>query len=68
MIYIDQPIGTGFSYGDPLLTTMDEVTDEFLTFIDNLWNMYSKFPGKELYMTGENYAGKFIPRFSWEML
>jgi len=30
MIYIDQPVGTGFSYGEPLLTTMEEATAEFL--------------------------------------
>ena len=33
VIYIDQPVGTGFSYGEPLLTTMEEATSEFLTFI-----------------------------------
>lgn len=68
MIYIDQPVGTGFSYGEPLLTTMDEAATEFVTFLDNLWDMYAPFPGKELFMTGESYAGKYIPRFSWEIL
>ena len=30
--------------------------------------MYSPFPKKDFYMTGESYAGKYIPRFSWEIL
>ena len=68
MIYIDQPVGTGFSYGTPLLTTMDEAATEFVTFLDNLWKMYTAFPEKDLYFTGESYAGKYIPRFSWEIL
>ena len=68
MIYIDQPIGAGFSYGTPLLTTMDEAVTEFMTFLDNLWNKYTDFPEKDLYMIGESYGGKWIPRFSWEML
>jgi len=34
VIYIDQPVQTGFSYGTPLLTNMDEVTSEFINFLD----------------------------------
>ena len=37
MIYIDQPVGTGFSYGTPLLTNMEEAATEFMTFMTNLW-------------------------------
>ena len=37
MIYIDQPVGTGFSYGTPLLTTMDEAAAEFMYFMTKLW-------------------------------
>lgn len=38
VIYIDQPVGTGFSYGTPLLTTMEEASQEFITFMTNIWN------------------------------
>ena len=68
MIFIDQPVGTGFSYGEPLLTTMDEAATEFVHFLDQIWTMYTPFPKKDLFMTGESYAGKYIPRFSWEIL
>jgi carboxypeptidase D len=35
MIYVDQPIGTGFSYSDPetYLTSMSAAADEFITFM-----------------------------------
>ena len=33
VIYIDQPVGTGFSYGEPVLTNMDDVTREFIYFL-----------------------------------
>ena len=33
VIYIDQPVGTGFSYGTPLLTNMEEATEEFLYLV-----------------------------------
>ena len=39
MIYVDQPVGTGFSYATPdpsktLLTTMDEAVTEFMYFLN----------------------------------
>ena len=68
MIYIDQPIGTGFSYGSPLLDNMEDATTYFMTFLENLWAMYPDFNKKPLFMTGESYAGKYIPVYSYEML
>lgn len=66
MIYLDQPIGTGYSYSDPevYLTNMQETTAEFITFVNNLYIMYPEFSGKRLYLAGESYAGKYIPAFS----
>ena len=40
MIYIDQPVGTGFSYGEPLLTTMDEAAAEFVTMVKNIFEAF----------------------------
>ena len=34
MIFIDQPVGTGFSWGEGLLTNMDEAADEFIYFLE----------------------------------
>jgi len=33
VIYIDQPVGTGFSAGTPLLDNMGDVTTEFVYFM-----------------------------------
>lgn len=30
--------------------------------------MYPEFVGKPIYMAGESYAGKYLPRYSWAML
>ena len=67
VIYIDQPVGTGFSYGEPLLTTMEEATTEFLTFIQAILGQFPELQEKDLYMTGESYAGHYIPAFSLAM-
>ena len=30
MVFVDQPVGTGFSYGDSLATTMQQISDDML--------------------------------------
>ena len=46
---------------------MDEAADEFVTMMTNIMNLYPELKDKDLYMTGESYAGKYIPRFSWAL-
>ena len=71
MIFIDQPIGTGFSWCtdcDDRLTNMDDAADEFLIMLENLWLKYPQFVGRDFYITGESYGGKYQPRYVWEIL
>jgi carboxypeptidase D len=68
MIFIDQPVGTGFSWGEPLLTSMDDAANEFIYFLEQLFTMYPSMVGHDLYLTGESYGGKYLPRYSYAML
>jgi carboxypeptidase C (cathepsin A) len=47
---------------------MDEAATEFVTMMKNIWAAFPDLAGKDLYMTGESYAGKYIPRFSWALV
>ena len=49
------------------MTTMDEVTTEFLALIKGIWDKFPELKEKDLYMTGESYAGHFIPAFSYAL-
>jgi len=40
MIYVDQPVGTGFSWGDEYLDNMDDAADEFVFFLAGLFQKY----------------------------
>ncbi len=64
MIFLDQPIGTGFSYGDPLLTKMQDGADEFVNFMLGIYDIHPEFKTRPFYITGESYAGKYIPIFA----
>ena len=47
---------------------MDEASAEFVTLMKGLYSTFPELAAKPLYMTGESYAGKYIPRFSYALL
>jgi cathepsin A (carboxypeptidase C) len=64
VMYIDQPIGTGFSFTDSWTAfrmTEDQVAEDFYIFLHNFLHKYPKFQGREIFLTGESYAGHYIP-------
>lgn len=65
---IDQPVGTGFSWGEPLLTNMEETANEWVYYLTQVFAMYPEFVGKDLFFTGESYGGKYLPAYSYAML
>ena len=67
MIYVDQPMNTGFSYGEEV-NSMTESNDMFMDWISLMWSVYPAFNEKPLLMTGEGYAGKFVARYSYAIL
>ncbi len=67
VLYIDQPAGTGFSRARPGQECRDEVCIAkglrvFLTkFVES---RHPELRGASLYLTGECYAGRYIPAFA----
>jgi len=47
---------------------MDETADEFVNFFVRFYEMYPQFVGRDLYLSGESYAGKYLPRYSYALL
>lgn len=61
MLWVDQPVGTGFSRGEAKNMSMVEVAEEFNGFLVSLYSSFPKLRGKNLWLAGESFAGKFIP-------
>lgn len=58
IVFIEQPVGTGFTTGTP---TADDETDnatQFIGFLDHFYSLFPELQGKNLWITGESYAGK----------
>lgn len=64
MVWIDQPIGTGLSKwakGAPeLVTSEDVVAEQFAGFWQNFIETFD-MQGYDVYLTGESYAGMYVP-------
>ena len=57
-------MGTGFSFGESFLKNMKDATNEFVYFLERIWEKFPDLSTKELYLSGESYAGHYIPSFS----
>ena len=68
LVYIDQPVGTGFSFGDELNTRLEQGSDDLIRFIYKLYEMYPEYKTRPLYITGESYGGKYLPSLATSIL
>ena len=64
LIYLDQPVGTGFSYGDSYLNSITDGADEMINFFVKLFAQYPEYKTRDVYIAGESYAGKYLPTFA----
>ncbi|XP_047340248.1 serine carboxypeptidase-like [Impatiens glandulifera] len=64
IIYIDQPIGTGFSYSSDhsdICTDQKCVGNDLNDFLQVFFDEHPQYLRNGLYITGESYAGHYIP-------
>ena len=63
LLFVDNPVGTGFSYvnTDSYVHELQEMADQFLTFMDKWFDIFPEFADDDLYFAGESYAGQHIP-------
>ena len=56
MVWVEQPVGTGFSQGTPDVTDETGVASEFLGFWKNFVDTFG-LQNRKIYISGESYAG-----------
>ncbi|KAF8216863.1 Alpha/Beta hydrolase protein [Mycena galopus ATCC 62051] len=62
-IWIDQPVGTGFSTADAAgyIPDEDQMGADFMGFLENLVKVFPNLATRPLHLTGESYSGVYIP-------
>jgi len=63
MLYIDQPVGSGYSYvenSDGYVSTEKTMAIELYSALTQFFTLYPQY-NSNFYVFGESYAGKYIP-------
>lgn len=63
LLFVDNPVGVGFSYVDTDSYTheLDEMADQFVIFMEKFFELFPEYEHDDLYFAGESYAGQYIP-------
>lgn len=61
ILFVEQPVGTGFSQGVPNAQNEDDVAEQLVGFFQQFLEVFSELKGKKFYLTGESYAGTYVP-------
>ncbi|CAL58491.1 Peptidase S10, serine carboxypeptidase, active site [Ostreococcus tauri] len=67
LLYVDSPVGTGFSYTSKRAdAARDETTvaNDLLEFLSAFMLSRPELADVEVYVTGESYAGHYVPAFA----
>nr|GEW84108.1 serine carboxypeptidase II-2 [Tanacetum cinerariifolium] len=68
LLFIDSPVGVGYSYSNTssdIESNGDKRTaEDLLQFVLNWLERFPQYKGRDFYMTGESYAGHYVPQLS----
>ncbi|OKL60290.1 Pheromone-processing carboxypeptidase kex1 [Talaromyces atroroseus] len=70
LLFVDQPVGTGFSYvsTNSYLHDLDQVASHMITFLEKWFSLFPEYESDDLYIAGESYAGQYIPHVARAIL
>ncbi|KAF9224578.1 alpha/beta-hydrolase [Gyrodon lividus] len=54
VLWVEQPVGTGFSQGTPNIENEDQLAEQLVGFMQQFLEVFSELKGKKLWLTGES--------------
>jgi vitellogenic carboxypeptidase-like protein len=69
LLYIDNPVGTGYSFtSDQGYThSQDDVARDLYSALSQFFQIYTDYAKSPFYVTGESYAGKYVPTIGYKI-
>ncbi|GAX23091.1 cathepsin A [Fistulifera solaris] len=64
VLWLDQPAGVGFSYGQETDANEQMVAEDAYYFLQAFFQTYPEYQESPLYIVGESYAGHYVPSIS----
>ncbi|KAG8873017.1 hypothetical protein FRB98_009241 [Tulasnella sp. 332] len=62
-MYIDQPIGAGFSHGTENADSSKSAASKIWVMLQTFFETYPQYEGRELILAAESYGGHYSPEF-----
>ena len=54
VLYVEQPVGTGYSQGTPNIQDEGDLAAQFVGFLQQFLEVFPELKGKKAYLTGES--------------
>ncbi|GBL86641.1 putative serine carboxypeptidase CPVL [Araneus ventricosus] len=70
IIFVDNPVGTGFSFtkdSKGYVTNQEEMAEDMYEFLKQFFTVFHEYRNNDFYITGESYAGKYIPSLAYKI-
>jgi len=70
VLYIDQPVGTGFSFTEKdegYVTNQVQVANDLYEALRQFFIVFKEVQSSDFYISGESYAGKYVPAISYKI-
>ncbi len=69
MVYIEQPVGVGFSVANGVLKYNDaQAAADNLAFVKGFFELFSQYRQNKFYITSESYGGHYMPTLAQAIL
>ncbi|KAJ4351021.1 Cell death protease [Ascochyta clinopodiicola] len=70
LLFVDQPVGTGFSYvnTDSYLSELEQMAEHMVIFLEKWFALFPEYEHDDFYIAGESYAGQHIPHIARAIL
>ncbi|CAO3648403.1 unnamed protein product [Mucor hiemalis] len=68
LIFLDQPVNVGYSYGKTKVKSTLESGRDVYAFLQLFFSEYSEYANNSFHISGESYAGHYLPAISSEII
>lgn len=68
VIFIDQPVGVGYSYGSSTVDTTVAASKDIYALLSLFFHQFPEYAHQDFHIAGESYGGHYVPVFSSEIL
>ncbi|KAH8822567.1 peptidase S10, serine carboxypeptidase [Flagelloscypha sp. PMI_526] len=67
VMFLDQPVGTGYSYSDPgvpPVVTSEEAAEDIYVLLQTFFERFPKYSPLQFHIMGESYGGHYAPHLA----